>query len=161
MGTLYYYLYTVYQEPEHKLILKNAIAKTCRETLGLKENAWDYFRQKAEEGRNPNYSLSKIKSTDLPMSQRPLKGVSQTSGRKRTIPWKGNGKDFWKTQAGRAQGLCGDCAQWECDPGRSRDGRLHGICGKTGEETERCAWCLLRKEAEIETDASGNDTAVS
>lgn len=145
---MYYFIYTIYKEPEHEIVLENAIAKTCREFFCLGENAWDYFKLKIESGKIPDYSLTKVKNTDLPKAVQPLKGISEKSGRKHAV-WEcvdGQISGNWK--AGKIIGLCGDCKDWKKYGCRSCDGRMYGICQQTGMETERCTWCNVKPKEE-------------
>lgn len=37
--------------------------------------------------------------------------------------------------------LCGECVKWRGGARRDRDHLRRGMCGKTGQMTERCDWC--------------------
>lgn len=145
MGVGFFYLFTVWAEPEHKLLLQRATKKTCMQYFQMGEN-WDYFAWKIEAGRVPEYSLIRERNIDVNPEDRPLKGsdINGTTWKRRTGA---DGVVFNQTDGLRT--MCGICAEWKDNQYRSKDGRRHGICGRTGEETERCTWCKFEEEMTV------------
>ena len=139
MGKSYYYLFTVWREPGHELILERKTARACREYFGMGEK-WDYFRLRIEQGQEPGYSLIKEKSTDLAKANRPKKGEDLNGFTKQMI-W-GEGQDIYMTCAdGSIMKLCGSCKDWTKEDHRREDGKRYGVCKRSQEITERCAKC--------------------
>lgn len=146
MGMRYFYLFTVYKEPEHKELLHRATKKACMEYFKMGEN-WDYWSWKVEAGRVPEYSLIREKNTDVPPEDVPLKGsgLEGTTWIRKTGP---DGETYNQVDGLRL--LCGACPEWKADSYRSKDGRKHGLCGRDNEETERCTWCRFQTDEEME-----------
>ena len=145
MGNPYYYLCTVWREPEHELLIERRTAKACKEFFGIGDR-WDYFREKIEAGREPGYSLKKERSIDIEKSKRPLKG-EDLNGSTKHMYWGENGDVYLVTDSAEVKLLCGACKYWKRYECRGRNGRLFGTCSKLGTETERCAWCRMKEAA--------------
>lgn len=144
MGQAFYYLYTVYQEPEHTILIEDATTKMCSEFFGLKADDWYYMRYKIERGKVPNMSLTKVKSTGMNPENRPPKGMG-LKRRKIVTWWRGpDGKAFCTGCDGRHQAMCGECAYWVRQDHRWKDGKLYGECTVQGKETEKCTWCEVK-----------------
>ncbi len=145
MGQHYYYLFTVWKEPEHELLLQRKTAKACKEYFQLGDR-WDYFREKIEAGREPGYSLIKEKSSDLAKANRPIKG-EDLYGYTKHMVWGENGEVFVTNGFDEIKLLCGACKYWFRYQHRAKDGRLYGYCNKFNAQTERCTWCMAKENA--------------
>lgn len=145
MGQHYYYLFTVWKEPEHELLLQRKTAKACKEYFQLGDR-WDYFREKIECGREPGYSLIKEKSSDLARANRPMKG-EDLYGYTNHMIWGEGGDVFITNGFDEVKLLCGACKYWLKNTSRSKDGRLYGYCNRINAETERCTWCMAKENA--------------
>ena len=145
MGQHYYYLFTVWKEPEHELLFSRKTAKACKEYFKLGDR-WDYFREKIECGREPGYSILKEKSSDIAKANRPLKG-EDWNGYTKHMVWAESGEVFVTNGFDEIKLLCGACKYWLKNTSRSKDGRLYGYCNRINAETERCTWCMAKENA--------------
>ena len=148
MGEHYYYLFTVWKEPEHELLFERKTCKACKEYFGIGDG-WYYFYKKIECGREPGYSLLKEKSTDIAKKNRPLKGEDMNGQTKHMI-WGEDGDVYVVDESGEVKLLCGACRYWKRNEYRDRNGKLFGYCDKQRIETERCDWCRMAKEGKHE-----------
>lgn len=147
MGEHYYYLFTVWKEPEHELLFSRKTAKACKEYFKLGDR-WDYFREKIECGREPGYSILKEKSSDIAKANRPMKG-EDWNGYTKHMVWAESGEVFVTNGFDEIKLLCGACKYWKrCDHRDThRKGLLPGYCNKLNKMTDRTEWCTAKENA--------------
>jgi len=124
------YRYTIYREPEHRVIMAGRPAYEVERWFLANEpgeispaTGWDYLRKRLIEGKVRGYSLARSLPESAPKEAR-------------TEPWV-------RTWTPNPVKLCGDCRHWQRGRERDRSGKLYGVCGKTEEKSERCQECKL------------------
>lgn len=127
-----YYLYTLYREPEHEMVLYRGTGEQFLGAIGKPDDA-KYWSNRVLAGKFKNWTLVKERRAVVENKEDMYYELPRTTG------------GYWGPKTGR---LCGECRLWEKGERRTYDGQQMGLCTKRNEMTGRCTWCPESKGEE-------------